>query len=128
MRMNWVLAVFARLALSTTGDDEVCLLQLPRQQSFLRRNGANARTRSVDAVGAEAEAVLVDADGAEVVRGARAGRGQLAASALKRRAGGCTQGQPGDYLPCTSLMDPFDRVCSDRSAGLRLGACEDAMW
>lgn len=104
-----LLAIFP-LAVGTDGDDGVCLLQHPRQSSsFLRRSGVDARTRNADA--SSVEVVRVDA-----------GRARAA------RTGGCTRGEPGDYLPCTSLVEPFDAACQEREAGLRLGPCEDAAW
>lgn len=107
-------AALASLALGTTFDDEVCLLQLPRTQSFLGRNNEeDARTRSWDVSAREAGTV-------EVVR--------VNAAARAARAGSCTRGGKADYLPCTSLMEPYDTECQDRTAGLRLGSCKDAMW
>ena len=106
-----MLAVLVPLSLGATGDDEVCLLQLPRrQQSFLGKNGVDALTRRGDATSVE------------VVR-------VNAAARAARRAGSCTRGDPGDYLPCLAMMEPVDAdLCQDRTTGLRLGPCLDAMW
>lgn len=120
-----MLVVFARLVVGTNFEEEVCLLQLPRSQSFLRRNEVEARTIRGDASAEKARRSTGDASTAEVVRVAAAARAARSGAA---RAPSCTRGDKADYLPCTSLMEPYDTACQDRTAGLRLGSCEDAMW